>query len=112
MGRRRGIDRARPLARLGVPSVTLRITHAVASPSTIELHGRLSAAEVAEFERTAAEAGLPLRIEIGQLVGADAEGLTSLRRQRGRGARLSGASPYIELLLGGPSGEADRRPGE
>jgi hypothetical protein len=91
--------------------MTLRIEHAAsAGPATIELHGRLSAAEVAEFERTVAEAGLPLRIEMGQLVGADAEGLQSLRRQRGRGARLSGASPYIGLLLEGSAGGAEGEP--
>ena len=36
--------------------------------------GWLSAAEVAELEKTVAEAGLPLRIDLAQLAGADAEG--------------------------------------
>jgi hypothetical protein len=70
-----------------------------ADPPTVILHGRLSVAEVAEFERAAAEAGLPLRIELGQLIAADAEGWRSLCRQKRRGASLVGASPYVGLLL-------------
>ena len=80
--------------------MTLRIDVALgADPPTIVLSGRLSGAEVAELERTAAEAGLPLCIDLRQLVNADAEGRRSLCRQKGRGASLVGASPYIELLL-------------
>lgn len=80
--------------------MTLRIDLlAGTSPATIALHGWLSAAEVAEFERTAAEAGLPLRIDLAQLAGADAEGRRSLCRQERRGACLIGASPYIGMLL-------------
>jgi len=88
--------------------MTLRIDYAAAAGSaTIMLHGWLTVAEVPEFERTAAVAGRPLRIDVGQLVGADADGLRARRQQRGRGARLTGASPYIALLLGGPAGEAE-----
>ena len=80
--------------------MTLRIdVVAGTDPRTIVLYGWLSKAEVAEFERTVAEAGLPLRIDLGQLVAADAEGRLSLRRQKRRGACLVGASPYIGLLL-------------
>jgi len=92
--------------------MTLRIDVALgADPPTIVLSGRLSAAEVAELERTAAEAGLPLRIDLGQLVNADAEGRRSLCRQKRRGACLVGASPYMELLLesaGGPEREPEK----
>ena len=91
--------------------MTLRIDHAVtAGPSTILLHGWLSAAEVAEFERTVVEAGVPLRIDVGQLVGADAAGLRALRRQRERGAHLTGASPYVELLLKSLAGADEGEP--
>jgi hypothetical protein len=44
-------------------------------PSTIALHGWLSAAEVAEFERTVAEAGLPLRVDLAQLVFRNGSGV-------------------------------------
>jgi len=95
--------------------MTLRIDLlAGKGPATIALHGWLSAAEVAEFERTVAEAGLPLRIDLAQLAGADAEGRRCLWRQERRGASLTGASPYIGLLLersaGAAEGEPEQRP--
>jgi hypothetical protein len=88
--------------------MTLRIDlKAGTGPATIVLHGWLSRAEVREFERTVAEVGLPLRVDLGQLAGADAGGLRSLCRQRRRGARLTGASPYIGLLLERSAGDAE-----
>ena len=57
-------------------------------------------------------AGLPLRIDLAQLAGADAEGRRSLWRQKRRGACLTGASPYIGLLLersaAGAEGEREK----
>lgn len=80
--------------------MTLRIfENAVEGEAVIALHGWLSSAEVAEVERLAAESSRPLRIELGQLAGVDEDGLRVLRRLRGGGARLTGASPYVELLL-------------
>jgi hypothetical protein len=91
--------------------MTLRIDLlAGKSPATIALHGWLSAAEVAEFERTVAEAGMPLLIDLAHLAGADAEGRRSLCRQERRGARLTGASPYIGLLLERSAAGAGRDP--
>jgi len=91
--------------------MTLRIDLAVgAVPTTMVLQGRLSVAEVAVLEKTAAEAGLPLCLDLRQLLGADAEGLRALRRQRRRGARFTGVSPYMELLLESTAGEADGEP--
>ena len=69
--------------------MTLRIVEeSAASEPVIALHGWLSAAEVVELERAAAAAGRPPRIELGQLAGIDAEG-----------ALLTGATPYIALLI-------------
>ena len=66
--------------------MTLRIEILTgANVRTIVLRGRLSAAETAELERTAADAGLPLRIDLGQL--------------KRSGASLVGASPYVGMLL-------------
>jgi hypothetical protein len=91
--------------------MTLRIDlPADTSPATIALHGRLSAAEVAELERAAAEAGLPLRIDLSQLAGVDAEGRRFLRRLERRGACLIGASPYIGLLLERSAGQVEDEP--
>jgi hypothetical protein len=91
--------------------MTLRIDLAAgANPTTMVLQGRLSVAEVAEFEKTAAEAGFPLCLDLRQLLGADAEGLRALRRQRRRGAAFTDVSPYMKLLLESTAGEADGEP--
>jgi len=80
------LPRAGPRLPRGEAPMTLRIDVVAAEgPPTIVLSGRLSRAEVAEFERTVAETGLPLRIDLGQLVQADAEGRQSLCRQKRRG---------------------------
>jgi hypothetical protein len=81
--------------------MTVRIDTAtdVGQP-TIVLHGWLSAAEVPEFERLVTEAGLPVRIDLTDLVEADLEGRRSLLRLRKRrGVHLVGASPHVRLLL-------------
>jgi hypothetical protein len=70
-----------------------------AEEGVLALHGWLAGPEVEEFERVAAGLPLPLRIDLAQLVGADPSGVTALHAQRGRGARLANASPYISLLL-------------
>jgi len=80
--------------------MTLRIVEEIEGPAPrIALHGWLSAAEVVELERAAAAAGRPPRIELGQLAGLDAAGARALRAQRERGALLTGATPYVALLI-------------
>jgi hypothetical protein len=80
--------------------MTLRIfQEAKEHEVVIALHGWLSAAEVPEVERLAVGAERPLRIDLAQLAGVDAEGLRLLRRLRDGGARVTGASPFIELRL-------------
>jgi hypothetical protein len=81
--------------------VTLHIVCVPADgEALVELHGRLSGPEIAEFQTACAAQGAPLRIGLENLSGASAEGILALKEQRARGARLVGASPYIELLLG------------
>lgn len=76
----------------------------------LALHGWLSGPEVSEFERVATDATLPLRIDLSNLAGADASGVTALNAQRERGVRLTNASPYIGLLLKDPE-PREERPG-
>jgi hypothetical protein len=73
--------------------------HAGEREPVLALHGRLAGPEVAEFERIAATAPLPLRIDLENLIGVDALGLGALRAQGDRGAHLTKASPYVRLLL-------------
>jgi hypothetical protein len=80
--------------------------------SVVELHGWLSGPEIGEFQGACALQPLPLRIELENLAGASADGILALKEQRARGALLSGASPYIDLLLRGPSGEGGKKGGQ
>jgi hypothetical protein len=65
----------------------------------IELHGWLRGAVIGEFQDACAHRTPPLRIDLENLSGASADGILALKEQRARGAVLTGASPYIELLL-------------
>jgi hypothetical protein len=88
--------------------MTLRIVQQAAAAETIiVLHGWLRSQDVIEFENVAALASLPLRIDLEHLAGASATGLQALLRQEERGAHLTGASPYIELLLSRSAGGTD-----
>jgi hypothetical protein len=92
----------------GGQAVTLHIVCVRAQgEARIELHGRLSASEIAEFQTACASQSPPLRIDLENLSGASADGILALKEQRARGARLVGASPYIELLLSGRTGGAE-----
>ncbi len=77
--------------------------------AVIALHGWLSAAEVPAVEDLAASTDGPLTIDLAVLVGADSHGVRCLRGLRDRGARLEGASPFIELMLGGAPPQPGRR---
>jgi hypothetical protein len=80
--------------------MTLRIDRQVtAKENVIMLHGWLRSNVIAELEKAAALDALPLRIDLEHLVGADPDGLRALLKLEEQGARLTGASPYIELLL-------------
>lgn len=88
--------------------MTLRLVLQSGQTGTnLALHGWLAGAEVVEFERVAAEAPLPLRIDLTNLVGADPAGIAALNQQCDRGARLANASPYIGILLRAAAGHAD-----
>lgn len=79
--------------------MTLRIVaQTTEDEAVIVLHGWLTAAEVSEVVRVAGK-GACLRIDLAQLAGADAAGLRALTQLREGGARLTGASRYIELLM-------------
>lgn len=80
--------------------MTLRIfEEASEGEPVIALHGWLTAAEVDELAKVVAGKCPTLCIDLAQLAGVDAVGLRALRRLRECGARLTGASPYVELRL-------------
>jgi hypothetical protein len=80
--------------------MTLRIDQRDAEDGvTVQLHGWLHGAAVAEFEAVCGAAGGILHIDLSQLAGADAEGLRALRKSRRTGARLEHATPHMALLI-------------
>ena len=96
--------------------MTLQIVcQLVQGETRIELHGRLTGPEIAEFQAACAAQSPPFSIDLENLSGASPDGIVALKEQRARGASLTSASPYIELLLSGRpsavSGKGGRAPG-
>jgi ABC-type transporter Mla MlaB component len=81
--------------------------------TTVALHGWLGGEEVAEMEKVVLEQAGPVAMDLTHLTGADADGLVVLRRLREGRARLTGASPFIEMMLartGAPGAEEPAGP--
>ena len=78
----------------------LRITTARSGEATrVILAGRLAGESTADLDRIVGDAGGEIRLDLGELRGADAEGLALLRRLQAKGVQLERASPYINLVL-------------
>ena len=67
----------------------------------IRVDGWLAGDGVAELERVLAGSSLPARLLVRELRGADAAGLSVLRRLADAGTALEGLSTYIQLRLAG-----------
>ncbi len=81
--------------------MTLRITPSgPGPPAMLALDGRLTGDEVVELHRAVAEAGGEVMLDLAGLQFADQLGVKALRELKAQGARFTGASPYIELLIG------------
>ncbi len=86
--------------------MTLRIVAIGPSPpATVKLDGRLTVDEVPELRRVCEGVRRRLTIDLTALQSADRQGVSLLRELRAKGADLGGASPYLQLLLDGPSRE-------
>lgn len=66
---------------------------------TVVLAGRLNAAQVHELRSICAAAGDRVRIDLTDLLSADAVGIDALRRLRQRGAKLVGVARYLQRWL-------------
>jgi anti-anti-sigma regulatory factor len=66
---------------------------------TVQLAGRLKAAQVPELRHVCATAAGRLRIDLTDLLSADAVGLDALRQLRRSGAELVGAARYLRQWL-------------
>ena len=77
--------------------------------TVVHVEGRLLGDGVEELQRECGAANGPLTLDLSALLFADEVGLSFLRSLRDSGAVLAGASPFLELLLGGPQEERHRR---
>ena len=66
----------------------------------VRVEGWLDADGAAELEGAVAGLAGRVSVELSGLRSADEAGLSSLRRLRAGGVALTGASPYLRLLLG------------
>ena len=69
----------------------------------VRVAGRLSAAQVPELLRACAEESA-LKVDLADLLSADAAGIETLQQIRGRGATFCEVPGYIQLQLDSPGG--------
>lgn len=96
--------------------MTIRITFEQDSNERVALiAGWLENDEVVEADRVLSGCSGLLRLDITELKAADAAGLDLLTALRSRGVHLTGASPFMRLLLdtgpraGGPEPKGSKR---
>lgn len=78
----------------------LRITEERLGERTVmHVMGRLEGAGVEELNRACRAAQAPLHVELSGLLQADEVGLSLLRSLRDAGVELTGASPFVQILL-------------
>jgi hypothetical protein len=69
------------------------------STTTVKVDGRLTLEGAAELDRQCGSAAGVVYLDLSNLRSADAEGVEAIRALADGGIQLSGASPYIEMLL-------------
>ncbi|MGH9365636.1 MAG: hypothetical protein ACRD1B_10305 [Thermoanaerobaculia bacterium] len=80
--------------------MTLKISSEHKAENTVvRVEGRLEGEGVAELDRVCRGAARPLHLELGSLLSLDEVGVGLLRSLVASGATVTGASPYIRLLL-------------
>jgi len=76
----------------------------------IRLSGALKGEMSSELTRLVDESQPPVRLDLADLVSADAAGLRTLASLEARGAELVGASPYVSLQLQRARAQEARKP--
>jgi hypothetical protein len=94
--------------KLGV-ECRIEVVHGVLGV-VVHLAGRLQHAQVPDFVETCAKVGKPLRIDLTELISADAVGIEALLRVREMGAVLDGVPEYLHLKIESLARERPPRP--
>ena len=76
--------------------------------TVVHVEGRLATAGVRLLEELVQDSAGAVSLDLSNLMSADDAGIAALRTFKGRGVRLTGVSPYIELLLADDRGRAKR----
>jgi len=80
--------------------MSIRITRTSDADETVlRIDGQLRCENVAELTREFQDIDGPVALELSGLQSADADGVAILLEIASLGAKIRGASPYIELLL-------------
>jgi hypothetical protein len=80
--------------------LTIRIsTEAGGTVTTIRIEGKLTSVSVPDVRTACESANPPLHLDLSGLFSADSDGIRALRSLSEAGAKLHGASPYINQLL-------------
>ncbi len=74
--------------------------------------GTVAASDLAVLRDAVAGSDLPDRVDLAEVELVDSGGAKVLLDLEARGARLVGATPYVELLLRTPPGPISREGGE
>ena len=84
---------------LDTTCMRLRVTAAREEVTVLRIDGELYAEGVAELDRMALAAELPLRLDLSNLIRIDPAGLEAIRSLVEEGSELVGASLYIRARL-------------
>ena len=79
-----------------------------ATGAVVHLAGRLRHLQVPDLVETCVNAGLPLRVDLSQLISADAVGIDALIRVRDMGGVLDGLPTFLQLTIDSRTEERDR----
>jgi hypothetical protein len=82
-----------------------------ASGVVVHLAGRLRHVQVSDFIEACINAGVPLRVDLRELISTDAVGLDALLRVREMGAKLESVPTYLQLKIDGLARERRSKPG-
>jgi len=87
----------------GIVEIRIDIT-SEGSEQVVRVAGRLTGSAVEQLRKACAQRGGALVLDLSSLMFADDAGIEALRATGEKGAKIRGASPFIQLLLDDTAG--------
>jgi hypothetical protein len=69
------------------------------SETVVRIAGRLAGTAVAQLKKACDPIADPIKIDLSNLLFADDEGINAIQALAEKGAKVHGASPFVQLLL-------------